>query len=161
MTAKAWYWTALTLLATSFASSGTGKCLLGSASKAFDELHLRAMPSVAVLEMALGRTQAGYSHMESAMAQVEAQRARMQAQQARMQAVQARLEAAAAVRQLKPMRFVVDAPAVPQNAIRCPSLEGAPTQIMLRERRNVIVTPEPTVNVAITVPDVPVVHDPI
>ncbi|HET7206332.1 MAG TPA: hypothetical protein VFI95_07105 [Terriglobales bacterium] len=160
MTAKAWYWTALTLLAASFASSGTGKCLLGSASRAFDQLHLRAMPSVAVLEMALGRTQAGYSHMESAMAQVDAQRARMQAQQARMQAVQAQLEAAAAIREIKPMRFVVDVPALPKAAIHCPNLEDAPAQI-LRERRNLVVSPEPAINVDITTPDVPVVHDPI
>jgi hypothetical protein len=48
------------------------------------------MPYVAAVEMALGRTQAGYAHLQAHAARVQAEEARIEAAQARLQAEMAR-----------------------------------------------------------------------
>ena len=106
MTAKAWYWTGLGVLVLSLGSSHVGRCLLGRTSGFVTEVRAKAVPYMAMAEMALGHTQAGIGHMQSAQARIEAQQARLQAVQARIEANRARLEALSAKR----MKVVADVP---------------------------------------------------
>ena len=88
--AKTLYWIALGVLAVSFGSSNIGRNLACKASKVVDHLTIRAMPYVAAVEMALGRTQAGYAHLQAHAARVQAEEARIEAAHARLQAEMAR-----------------------------------------------------------------------
>ena len=98
-----------------------GRNLACKASAVVDHLTARAVPYVAAVEMALGRTQAGYAHLQ-------AHAARVQAEQARIGAAQARLQAEMAGEQFQDVwmsnRVVVDGPDVrvtgPEHLIVCP-----------------------------------------
>lgn len=83
---KAWYWIGLGVLALSVGSSSLGRCWMEKASAAIDQLQVRTMPYVAMAEMALGHTQAGYARVQASAARVEAHRAELEAMQAEMQA---------------------------------------------------------------------------
>ena len=87
---KTLYWIALGVLAVSLGSSNMGRNLACKASAVVDHLTARAVPYVAAVEMALGRTQAGYAHLQAHAARVQAEQARIEAAQARLQAEMAR-----------------------------------------------------------------------
>jgi hypothetical protein len=63
-----------------------GRNLACGVSTVADHLAMRAMPYVGAVEMALGRTQAGYEHLQANAVRVRVEQARVQAEQARMQA---------------------------------------------------------------------------
>ena len=104
VTAKAWYFAALGVVALSLSSS-TGRCLFDKASNAINEFCARTVPYVAMLEMTLGhpqnapQVQATVARVEETVAQVEAQKACAEASIARMQARKDRMEARRAARQ--------------------------------------------------------------
>ena len=89
--AKAWYWLGLGLLAVSFMSSGPGRSALTHAASYATCIRARALPYVGAVELATGRTQAGYAHLQASMEQT---RARMEQTRARVEAHQAQIEAA-------------------------------------------------------------------
>src|SRR5438132_13573518 len=76
---KTLYWITLGVLAISFGSSNMGRNLACKASTVVDHLAIRTMPYVATVEMALGRTQAGYAHLQAHTARVHADQARLPA----------------------------------------------------------------------------------
>lgn len=164
MTAKAWYWSGLGLLAISLISSNTGRCWMDQASALVGQVRTRAVPYVAMVEVALGRTDSGFMHMQSAAARVEAQRARMEAAQARLQAAQARLEAAAARGEFRHMAAPVDFSALSNVDFVVPKVVVRQHRIEVSGRHGRIVCPQTGADISVpevAVPDVSVVEDPI
>jgi hypothetical protein len=98
VSAKAWYFAALGVVALSISSS-TGRCLFDQASNAVDQFRAKTMPYIAMLEMTLGhpqnspQVQATAARVEATVAEVEAQKACTEASMARMQARKDRMEA--------------------------------------------------------------------
>ncbi len=102
--AKAWYFTALGVVALSFGSS-SGRCLFDKASVAIDQFRAKTMPYVAMLQMTLGQPQNSpqvqetMARVQETVAQVEEQKACAEARVARIQAMRDRLEAQRVARQ--------------------------------------------------------------
>ena len=98
MSAKAWYWLGLGILALSFMSSGSGRSAMDHAAAYVSCVRTRALPYLGAIEVAFGRSEAGIGHLQAGMAQtrarVEARRVQMEAAQARMEAAQERMVAA-------------------------------------------------------------------
>src|SRR6185369_15480821 len=98
VSAKAWYFAGLGVVALSFGSS-TGRCVFDQASKAVDQFRAKTMPYVAMLEMTLGhpqnspQVQATATRIQGTVAEMEAQRACAEASMARMQGMKDRMEA--------------------------------------------------------------------
>jgi hypothetical protein len=146
MTAKAWYWTGLGVLALSLASSGAGRCLMDKASGAIDQLRAKTVPYMAMAEMAMGRTQAGLGHMQSARARIEAQEARLQAAQARIEADRARVEALAVQREFKRMNVLADYPGMFDSDVEVPGVSVSHDGVVIRGRHGVVVCPHTRVS---------------
>jgi hypothetical protein len=104
VSAKAWYFAALGVVALSFGSS-SGRCVFDQASRAVDQFRAKTMPYVAMLEMTLGhpqnspQVQATVARIHGTVAEVEAQRACAEASMARIQAMKDRLAARRAAMQ--------------------------------------------------------------
>jgi len=98
VSAKAWYFAGLGVVALSFGSS-TGRCVFDQASRAVDQFRARTMPYIAMLEMTLGhpqnspQVQATAARIQGTVAEMEAQRACAEAAVARMEAMKDRMEA--------------------------------------------------------------------
>lgn len=152
--AKAWYWIALGVLALSFGSSNTGRCLRDRALATADRLYQRSMPYVAMAEAAFGRTEADYGHMEATIARAQTQQACLQAEQARVQArmirEQVRTQVLVANRVLRENRELV----TPQVLVDTRELVRSVPQVVVCPRVKVAVPRIPT-------PPAPVVEDPI
>lgn len=102
--AKAWYFTALGVVALSFGSS-MGRGVFDRATRAVDQFRAKTMPYIAMLEMTLRdphntpQVQETMARVQETAAQVEEQRACAEAMMARIQAMKARIEAQRAARQ--------------------------------------------------------------
>lgn len=156
--AKTLYWIALGVLAVSFGSSNMGRNLACKASEVVDHLTTRTMPYVAAVEMALGRTQADYAHLQAHAARIQAEQARMQAAEARIQAEMAR-QHTKDVWMLNQDRFeVLDRTVVAPNVV----VDGP--NVRVNGREHVVVCPRTKVRVAmpeVSIPQVNVMVDPI
>jgi hypothetical protein len=164
MTAKAWYWTGLGVLALSMASSGTGRLWMEKVSGMTDQLRAKALPYVAMTEIALGRTQAGIDHMESARARVEEQAARVAAAQARIDANSARLEALSAGRKFRRMNVFADYSDMSGSVIEVPGVRISEHKIVVQGPTGMVVCPRvrmKTPLVAAPAPPVSIMQDPI
>jgi multidrug efflux pump subunit AcrA (membrane-fusion protein) len=135
------------------------------ASGLVDQLRAKAVPYMAMAEMATGRTQAGLSHMQAARAHFEEQQARLQAAQARIEVERARLVAlAAAQQQLKHMNVLADYPAASDMVIEVPGVKVSQDGIVVRGRHGVVVCPRTQMHmpvVDVPTPQISVMHDPI
>ena len=164
MTAKAWYWTGLGVLALSMASSGTGRLWMEKVSGMTDQLRAKALPYVAMTEMALGRTQAGIDHMQSARACIEEQAARVEAAQAEIEAHRARLEALSARRKFRHMNVLADYSDMSGGVIEVPGVRISDDKIVVQGQTRVVVCPRVRVKtpvVAVPAPSVSIMQDPI
>src|SRR5581483_11427687 len=101
--AKAWYFTALGVVALSLGSS-TGRCVFDQVSGAVDQFRAKTMPYVAMLEMTIGHSrnstpaQHTSARLQETAAQLGAEQACAEAAIARVEAAKARLEAERATR---------------------------------------------------------------
>ncbi|HVO63073.1 MAG TPA: hypothetical protein VMT53_19235 [Terriglobales bacterium] len=165
MTAKAWYWTGLGVLILSMGTSGTGRCWMEKASGVIDQLRAKAVPYMAMAEMATGHTQAGMGHMQAARARFEEQQARLHDAQARIEAEHAGIEAVAATQQqVRHMNVLADYPAVSDMVIEVPGVKVSQDGIVVRGRHGVVVCPRTRMHmpvVDVPTPQVSVMHDPI
>ncbi|HEX6503268.1 MAG TPA: hypothetical protein VF011_08470 [Terriglobales bacterium] len=164
MTAKAWYWTGLGVMVLSIGSSGMGRCWMGKASGVIDQFRAKAVPYVAMVEMAMGHTESGLGHMQAAKARVEEQEARLQAAQARIDAQRARLQAVAAKREFRQMNVLADYPVVKDFDIEVPGVSVSPNRIVVQGRHGVVVCPRTRVTVPdieVAAPHISVMQDPI
>jgi len=139
------------------------------ASGKVDEARLRAVPYVAMAEMALGHTQSGYARVQASVAQVEAQRARLEAVQARWEAQKARQEAAGAV-MLKMQHMIpnpeqlVDPAMFDSRDFVAPSVRVMSRPVVRNGRHKVIVCPSAGTDMVVpevSTPAVTTVEDPI
>ena len=156
--AKTMYWITLGVLAVSFGSSDMGRNLACKASTVVDHLTTRTMPYIAAVEMALGRTQAGYSHLQAHAARVQAEQARMEAAQARLQAEMARRQVQDAWMLNRDRFETLDRRVIVPHVV----IDGP--NVTVSGREHVIVCPRTKVRVAmpeVPVPQVNVVTDPI
>src|SRR5262249_38145725 len=102
--AKAWYFTALGVVALPFGSS-MGRGAFDRATRAVDQFRAKTMPYIAMLEMTLRdphntpQVPETMARVQETAAQVEEQRACAEAMMARVQAMKARIEAQRAARQ--------------------------------------------------------------
>jgi hypothetical protein len=159
MTTKAWYWTGLGILAISFATSSSGRCLMNYATGLAQRAQTHVVPYVGMAEIALGRTDAGFAHVQSAAARIAAQQARMQAAQARMQAAQAELQAAAIQREI---RIRQAANQYSSYVSAGPAVSVGPNGVIVRTPGVKVVCPRTHVDVPeISLPPAPVLQDPI
>lgn len=164
MTAKAWYWTGLGVLALSMASSGTGRLWIEKVSGMTDQLRAKALPYVAMTEMALGRTQAGIDHMQSARAYVDEQAARVAAAQAQIEANRARLETLSAGRMFRHMNVFADYSDISRRVIEVPSVRISEDKIVVEGPTGMVVCPRVPVKtplVAVPAPQLSIMQDPI
>ena len=176
---KAWYWIGLGVLALSVGSSSLGRCWMEKASGAIDQLQVRTMPYVAMAEMALGHTQAGYARVQASAARVEAHRAELEAMQARLQAeMQARLQAQMARQEERVRERVswaqranfqnrgvfVDQSTFPGDDFQVPDVRITSDSVSVNGRRHSVVCPR--TRIKMVMPDTPspaisTVEDPI
>jgi hypothetical protein len=141
MTTKAWYWTGLGVLAISLASSSAGRCWMNYATGLVQQVRAHAMPYVAMTEIALGHTEAGFGDLQSAAAQINAQRARLEAAQARVQAEQARLEAAAAQQAMQRASVLAAYSSVGSRVVT-PEVSVGPAGVIVRTRHSKRICPQ-------------------
>jgi len=147
---KTLYWITLGVLAISFGSSNMGRNLACKASTVVDHLAIRTMPYVATVEMALGRTQAGYAHL--------------QAHAARVQAEQARLQAGMARQQLQEVWMNRDRFEVLDRRVTMPNIVVDVPNIRVNGPEHVMVCPRTRVRVAmpeVSTPKINIMQDPI
>ena len=159
MTAKAWYWTGLGVLILSIGTSSTGRCWMEKASGVIDQLRATTLPYMAMAEMAMGRTQAGISHMQISRAHFAEQQARLEATQARLEAQRARLVALAERQQFRQMRVLANYPGMSNFDVEVPGVSINQDRVVVRGRHGVMVCPRARVtvpNVDISTPDVQV-----
>lgn len=160
MTMKAWYWTGLGILAISFASSSNGRCLMNYASGLIQQVRTHAVPYIGMAEIALGRTDAGFSHMQSVAVRVDAQQARLEAAQARLQAAQAELEAAAATREMRVRRVQSQFSTYFDQS--GPAVSVGPNGVIVKTPRAKVVCPSTRAEIPeVSIPPTPVLQDPI
>jgi hypothetical protein len=101
--AKAWYFTALGVVALSLSSS-TGRCLFDQVSSAVDQFRAKTMPYIAMLEMTVGHprnnspAQQSTSRWQETAARATEEQACAEAAAARVDAAKARFEAEQAAR---------------------------------------------------------------
>ena len=159
MSTKAWYWTGLGVLILSVGTSSTGRCWMEKASGVIDQLRAKTVPYMAMMEMAMGRTQAGIGHMQASRAHFEAQQARLEAAQARMEAQRARLEALAERQQFRHLRVLANYPAISNFDVEVPGVSVTQDSVVVRGRHGIVACPRARVsvpNVEISTPEVQV-----
>jgi hypothetical protein len=146
------------------ASSGTGRLWMEKVSGMTDQLRAKALPYVAMTEIALGRTQAGIDHMESARARVEEQAARVAAAQARIDANSARLEALSAGRKFRRMNVFADYSDMSGSVIEVPGVRISEHKIVVQGPTGMVACPRARIKtplVAVPAPQVSIMQDPI
>jgi hypothetical protein len=129
-----------------------------------DQLRAKALVYVAMTEMALGRTQAGIDHIESARACVEEQAARVAAAQAEIENNRARLEALSAGRKFRRMNVFADYSGMSGSGIEIPSVRISEGKIVVQGPTEGVVCLRPRVKtplVAVPAPSVSIMQDPI
>ena len=129
-----------------------------------DQLRAKALPYVAMTEIALGRTQAGIDHMESARARVEEQAARVAAAQARIDANSARLEALSAGRKFRRMNVFADYSDMSGSVIEVPGVRISEHKIVVEGPTGMVACPRVRIKtplVAVPAPPVSIMQDPI
>lgn len=165
MTAKAWYWTGLGVLALSLTSSLTGPCWSEKASGISDQLRARFLPYLAMTEIAMGRTEAGIDHMQSARARIEERAARLVAAQAEIDAHRARLEALSPGRKFRRMNVLADYSGMSDAVIEVPRVEISEGKVVVEGRSGVAVCPRLRIKkmtaAAPRAPSVSIMQDPI
>jgi hypothetical protein len=129
-----------------------------------DQLRAKALPYVAMTEIALGRTQAGIDHMQSARACIEQQAARVEAAQAEIEAHRDRLEALSARRKFRHMNVLADYSDMSGGVIEVPGVRISDDKIVVQGQTRVVVCPRVrtrTPVLAVPAPSVSIMQDPI
>ena len=164
MTAKAWYWTGIAVLALSLTSSLTGPCWTEKLSGISDQLRTQFLPYLAMTEIAMGRTQAGVDHMQSARTRIDERRAELAAAQAEIEAHRARFEALSRGPRSRRMNVLADYSGTSDAVIDVPRVEIGEGQIVVEGRSRMAVCPRTRMKVrapAVPAPSVSIMQDPI
>lgn len=126
-----------------------------------DQLRAKALPYVAMTEMALGRTQAGIDHMQSARARIEERAARVEAARAEIEAHRARLEALSARRNFRHMNVLADYSDMSGGVIEVPDVRISDDKVVVTRGMGCPRVRVKTPVIAVPAPSVSIMQDPI